>query len=98
MTVKPVDVFMNGESEGSSCPISVATLFGGMILGFFQEMDDHDLDRWTEINYTGFVGEIGDCRVILDAGPDSVIVTVDDDDGGLWTIELTGEFLEMNKI
>ena len=97
MTTKPVDVFMTGEPAGANCPISVASIFGGMLMGIFQEMDEQDLVRWPEIGYTGFVGEIGDVRVILDAGPDSIIVTVDDDEGGLWTLELTGEFLAKNK-
>ncbi len=97
MLLQPVDVFMTGESEGASCPINVAAIFGAMLMGSFQEMDEHDLDRWTEINYVGFIGEIGDVRVILDAGPDSILATVDDDDGGLWIIELTGEFLAVDK-
>jgi hypothetical protein len=97
MSTKPVDVFMTGEPEGASCPISVAAIFGGMLIGSFQEMDEQDLVRWPEISYTGFVGEIGDVLVILDVGPDSILATVDDDDDGLWTIELTGEFLATNK-
>ncbi len=97
MTTQPVDVFMTGEPEGANCPISVAAIFGGMLMGSFQEMNEQDLARWTEIDYTGFVGEVGDVLVILDAGPDSLTATVDDDDGGLWTIELTGEFLAKNK-
>ncbi len=97
MTVKPVDVFMSGDAGEESCPVSVAAIFGAMLLGVFQEMDDHDLKEWTDINYTGFVGEVGDVRVILDAGPDSILATVDDGDGASWVIELTGEFLDANK-
>ena len=97
MTVKPVDVFMTEGREEVDCPISVAAIFDAMLMGVFQEMNEQDLERWTEISYTGFVGEIGDVLVILDAGPTSIIATVDDDDGGMWFIELTGEFLAQNK-
>ncbi len=97
MTTKPVDVFMTSESEGAGCPINVAAIFGAMLMGSFQEMDERDLERWTYIEYTGFVGEVGDVLVILDAGPDSIVATVDDDDGGLWQIELSGEFLSTNE-
>jgi len=97
MSTKPVDVFMTGEPEEATCPISVSAIFGGMLMGVFQEMDELDLVGRPEICYTGFVGEIGDVLVILDAGPDSIIATVDDGDEGLWTIELTGEFLAKNK-
>ncbi len=97
MTIKPVDIFMAGDLEGIGCPISVAAIFGGMLMGVFQEMDAHDLKRWTEISYTGFVGEIEDVLVILDAGPNGIIATVNDGMGGSWDIELTGEFLVKNK-
>ncbi len=97
MTVKPVDIFMTGGQKEIGCPISVAAIFGGMLMGVFQEMDEQDLERWTEISYTGFVGEVGSALVILDVSPISIVATVDDDDGGLWTIELTGEFLAQNK-
>ena len=97
MTVKPVDVFMVGEPEGADCPIDVAAIFGAMLMGSFQEMDEYDLIDYPGINYTGFIGEIGDALVILDAGTNSLIDTVYDDDEGLWTVELTGEFLATNK-
>ncbi len=98
MTIKPVDVFMTGEPENASCPIDVADIFGAMLMGSFQEMDEQDLVRWPKIiNYTGFMGEIDDVMVILDVGPDGILATVDDDDGGLWTISLAGEFLGRNK-
>ena len=98
MTIKPVDVFMNtGVPEGIGCPISVAAIFEAMLLGTFQEMDAYDLKRWTEIIYTGFVGEIEDVLVLLDAGPNSIIAMVNDGMGGSWDIELTGEFLVKNK-
>ena len=96
MSTKPVDVFMTGEPAGANCPISAAAIFGGMLMGIFQEMDERD-GPFPEISYTGFMGEIGDVLVILDAGPDSIMATVDDTEGGLWTIELTGEFLAKNK-
>ncbi len=97
MTVKPVDVFMSGDAGAESCPVSVAAVYGAMLLGVFQEMDDLDLKEWPDISYTGFLGEVGDVRVILDAGPDSILATVDDGEGGSWMIELTGEFLVTNK-
>ena len=97
MSIKPVDVFMTGDSDGNGCPIGVAAIFGAMMMGAFQEIDEPDLHQRSDIIYTGFVGEVGDVLVILDAGPDSIIATVDDDDGGTWTIELTGEFLAANK-
>ncbi len=93
MSIKPVDVFMTGDSDGNGCPISVAAIFGAMLMGSFQEMDEADLALWTDISYTGFVGEVGDVLVVLDVGPDGIVATVDDDDGGLWTVELTGTFL-----
>ncbi len=89
MTIKPVDVFMSNES--GKCPIEVLAIFGGMLLGVFQEMDEKESKRWPEIDYTGFIGEICDVIVVLDVGPDSVMATVDDDDGGKWQIELGGE-------
>ena len=97
MTIKPVDVFMVGGQEEVGCPISVAAIFDAMLMGVFQEMNEQDLERWTEISYTGFVGEVGSALVILDVSPISIVAMVDDDDGGLWTIELTGEFLAQNK-
>ena len=97
MSIKPVDVFMNGDSEGNGCPISVSAIFGAMLMGSFQEMDERDLAQRSDISYTGFVGEVGDVLVVLDAGPDGIVATVDDDDDGAWTIELTGEFLATNK-
>lgn len=93
MTILPVDVFMTGEPEGASCPISVAAIFGAMLMGSFQEMDERDLERCAYIGYNGFIGEVGDVLVVLDVGPDNIIATVDDDDGGVWRVELTGEFL-----
>ncbi len=96
MSLKPVDVFMTGEPEGAGCPINVAAVFGGMLMGSFQELDERD-GPFPDISYTGFVGEIGDVLVILDVGPNSTIATVDDGEDGLWTIELTGEFLATNK-
>ena len=97
MSIKPVDVFMTGDSNGNGCPISVAAIFGAMLMGSFQEMDERDLAQRSDISYTGFVGEVGDVLVVLDAGPDGIVATVDDDDGGAWIIELTGEFLAANK-
>ncbi len=97
MTVKPVDVFMSGDAGAESCPVSIAAVYSAMLLGVFQEMDDLDLKEWPDISYTGFLGEVGDVRVILDAGPDSILATVDDGDGASWVIELTGEFLDANK-
>lgn len=91
MTIKPVDVFMSNEPCNDCCPIEVLAIFGGMLLGVFQEMDEKELEKWPEINYTGYIGEIGDVLVVLDAGPDGVTATIDDDDGGKWQIELTGE-------
>ncbi len=93
MTIQPVDVFMSNNSDGGECPISVLAIFGGMLMGVFQEMDATDLERWTEINYTGFVGEISDVIVTLDVGPDSILGVVDDEDEGKWQFELSGEFL-----
>lgn len=97
MTVEPVDVFMSGDAGEESCPVSVSSIFGAMLLGVFQEMDDHDLKEWPDISYTGYVGEVGDVRVILDVDLDSIVATVDDGEGGKWMIELTGEFLDTNK-
>ena len=97
MSTKPVDVFMSGSSGADSCPISVAVIFGAMLLGVFQEMDEHDLAERTDISYAGFVGEVGDVLVILDAGPNSIVATVEDGDGGSWVIELSGDFLDSNK-
>ncbi len=92
MSIKPVDVFMSEDSDGD-CPISISAIFGGMLMGVFQEMDETDLERWAEINYTGFVGEIGDVIVTLDVGPDTILATIDDEVGEKWQAELTGEFL-----
>ncbi len=98
MSTKPVDVFMTGEPVSANCPISVAAIFGGMLMGIFQEMDGQDLLRWPDIGYTGFIGEIGDVMVILDAGPDSIVATVHDGEEGLWQIEITGEFLPCQRL
>ena len=92
MSIKPVDVFMSNGSCGD-CPISISAIFGGLLMGVFQEMDAKDLERWTEINYTGYVGEIGDVIVILDVGPDTILAIIDDEVGDKWQAELTGEFL-----
>ena len=92
--IKPVDVFMSNRSNKDCCPIEVPAIFGGMLMGVFQEMDETDLAQWTEINYTGFVGEIDDVIVILDVGQDSILATIDDENGGKWQAELTGEFLD----
>ena len=91
MTIKPVDVFMANEPGDGCCPIEVLAIFECMLLGAFQEMDEKELEKWPEIDYKGLVCEIGDVLVVLDVGPDSIIANVNDDDGGKWQIELTGE-------